>query len=124
MARPWVCLGHTDATRARTHGFHDMCGVHPVAATTRGLVQPTPPRVGTRASKPCAVSQLMNPWAHCHGLMGHQTIADSHHDVYAQHRGAMPCAPKGINHGHNVMARCYKAGPDSGSKQHAQAMGT
>nr|CAN62987.1 hypothetical protein VITISV_033997 [Vitis vinifera] len=42
MARPWACLGHTDATRARTHGLHDMCGVHPVAATARGLVWPTP----------------------------------------------------------------------------------
>ncbi|RVX17947.1 hypothetical protein CK203_004121 [Vitis vinifera] len=39
-------------------------------------------------------------------------------------RGAMPCAPRGISHGHNAMARCYGAEPDSGSKQHAQAMGT
>ena len=58
-----------DATRAHTHGLHGMCGVHPVAATARGLVQPTPPRAGTRALKPCAVSQLMKPWAQCHGLM-------------------------------------------------------
>ena len=34
-------LGHTDGTRARTHGLHDMCGVHLVAATAWGLVQPT-----------------------------------------------------------------------------------
>ena len=34
-------LGHTDGTRARTHGLHDMYGVHPVAATARGLVRPT-----------------------------------------------------------------------------------
>ena len=31
-----------DVTRAHTHGFHDMCGVHPVAATTQGLVRPSP----------------------------------------------------------------------------------
>ena len=110
MARPWACLKHTDVTRARTHRLHDMCGVHPVAAT-----------MGTMP-KPCAVSQLMKPWAQCHGLMGHQTIADSQHDTYAQHRGAMPCAPRGISHGRNAMARCYGARPDGGSKQHALDM--
>ena len=35
----------------------------------------------------------------CHGLMGHQTTADSHHDAYAQHMGAMPCEPRGISLG-------------------------
>ncbi|RVW24465.1 hypothetical protein CK203_082149 [Vitis vinifera] len=30
-------------------------------------------------------------------------------------RGAMPCTPRGISHGHNVMARCYGVGPDSGT---------
>ena len=30
-----------DATQARTHGLHDMCGVHPVTATAWGLVRPT-----------------------------------------------------------------------------------
>ena len=75
-----------------------------------------PPYVGTRTPKPCAVNQLRKPWVQCHGLMGHQTTADLHHDAYAQHRGAMPCAPRGISHGHNVMARCYGVGLDSGSK--------
>ena len=36
------------------------------------------PRAGTRAPKPCAVSQLRKPWAQCHGLMGHWTLAGSH----------------------------------------------
>ena len=80
------------------------------------------PRAGTRTPKPCAVSQLMKPWTQCHGLMGHQTIAN--YDAYAQHRGAMTYAPGEISHGRNAMACCYEAGPDSGSKQHAQAMGT
>ena len=35
-----ACLGHTDDTQARTHGLHDMRGVHPVAVTTRDLVRP------------------------------------------------------------------------------------
>ena len=39
--RPWACLGHLDGTLTRTHGFHDMCDVHPVAATARDLVRPT-----------------------------------------------------------------------------------
>ena len=41
MARPWACLGRMDDTIAHTHGLHDMCGVHPVAATTQGQVRPT-----------------------------------------------------------------------------------
>ena len=41
------------------------------------------------------------------------------HDAYAQHRGAMPCAPRRISHGRNAMVRCYRVGPNSGSKQHA-----
>ena len=45
--------------------------------------------------------------------MGHQTIVDSHYDVDAQHRSAMPCVLKEISHGHNAMAHCYEAGPDS-----------
>ena len=48
------------------------------------------PRKGTRALKPCAVSQMMKPWAQCHGLMA--LVADSHRDAYAQHRGVVPCA--------------------------------
>ena len=38
----------------------------------------SPPRTGTRAPKPCAMSQLRKPWAQCHGLMGHYIAADSH----------------------------------------------
>ena len=60
---------HEHDSSTCTHGLHDMCGVHPVAATARGLVRPTPPHASTRAPKPCAVSQLMKPWAQCHGLM-------------------------------------------------------
>ena len=37
---PWACLRHTDDTQTCTHGLHDMCGVHPVAATARGLARP------------------------------------------------------------------------------------
>ena len=36
-----ACLGHTDDTQARTHGFHDICGMHSVATTERSLVWPT-----------------------------------------------------------------------------------
>ncbi|RVW20597.1 hypothetical protein CK203_115252 [Vitis vinifera] len=50
-----------DATRACTHGFHDMCGVHPVAVTARGMVRPTPPRADTRAPKPCALTRTKFP---------------------------------------------------------------
>lgn len=32
MARSWACLRHTDGIQAHTHGLHDMCGVHPIAA--------------------------------------------------------------------------------------------
>ena len=42
---PWHDLGVPkthDVTRAHTHGLHDMCGVHHVAAMARGMVQPTP----------------------------------------------------------------------------------
>ncbi|RVW83532.1 hypothetical protein CK203_054218 [Vitis vinifera] len=49
----------------------------------------------------------------------HQTTVDSHHDAYAQHKDAMPCAPRGINHGRNAMTRCYGVGPDGGIKQHS-----
>ena len=101
-----------DMTRARTHGLHDMCGVHPVATMTQGLVRLTSPRAGTRAPKLCAVSQLRKPWVQCH----------VHQDGLAM--SAMPYAPRGINHGRNVMTRCYGVGPDNGNKQHAQAMGT
>ena len=40
MVQPWACLGHADGTQARTHGLHDMHGVHLVAVTTRDLVRP------------------------------------------------------------------------------------
>ena len=40
MVQPWACLGHTNGTQASTHGFHDMCGVHPMAVTAQGLVRP------------------------------------------------------------------------------------
>ena len=33
---------HEHDSSTRTHGLHDMCGVHPVAVTARGLVWPTP----------------------------------------------------------------------------------
>ena len=66
-----------------------------------------PPCAGTRTPKPCAVSQLMKPWAQCHGLMA--PIADSHQVAYAQRRGAMPCVPRRIGHGRNAMARCWEA---------------
>ena len=122
MARLWACLKHTDVTRARTHGSTTCVVCTPWPQRHGAWCGLPPPRVGTRAPKPCAMSQLMKSWAQCHGLMGHQTIADSQHDTYAQHRGAMPCAPRGISHGRNAMARCYGARPDGGSKQHALDM--
>ena len=95
----------------------------PVFKTLAGTTYPFPAQARERPN-PCEVSQLRKPWAQCHGLMGHQTTADSHHDAYTQHMGAMPCALRGISHERNVMARCYEVGPHIGSKQHAQAMGT
>ena len=74
------------------------------------------PRTGTRAPKPCAMSQLMKPWAQCHGLMA--PIADSHQDAYAQHRGSMPSALKRIGHGRNAMTRCWEARKQATNPSH------
>ncbi|RVW19627.1 hypothetical protein CK203_112377 [Vitis vinifera] len=54
--------------------------------------------------------------AHRMGIARALDLADSHHDAYAQHRGAMPCAPRGISHRRNAMARCYEAGLDKGKQ--------
>ncbi|KAL6335071.1 hypothetical protein AAG906_026451 [Vitis piasezkii] len=43
------------------------------------------------------------------------TVPKGHHSTALGHRGAMPCAPRGISHGRNAMARCYGAGPDGGT---------
>ena len=37
-----VLKTHRRDSSTHTHELHDMCGVHPVAATAWGLVQPTP----------------------------------------------------------------------------------
>ena len=76
------------------------------------------PRKGTRALKPCAVSQMMKPWAQCHGLMA--LVVDSHRDAYAQHRGVVPCAQEGLAMG----AMPWFVAGKLGNKQQAQAMGT
>ena len=119
-----------DVTQAHTHGLHDMCGVHLVAATARGLMRPTSsprkheawcglplPHAGTRAPKSCAVSQLMKPWAQCHGLMApsNSWLASR---CLRKAQGAMPCAPRGISHGRNAMARCLEAGKQATSPSH------
>ena len=127
--------GHYGTTLGmpRTHGRdssmhtwapqHVWCALHGRNGTGPGTTYPLPAQA-RGCPKPCAVSQLRKPWAQCHGLMRHQTTVDSHHDAYAQHKDAMPYAPRGISHGRNAMARCYGVGPDGGSKQHIQAMGT
>ena len=66
----------------------------PVFKTLAGTTYPFPAQARERPN-PCEVSQLRKPWAQCHGLMGHQTIADSQHDAYAQHRGQCPVHQEG-----------------------------
>ncbi|RVW78951.1 hypothetical protein CK203_052375 [Vitis vinifera] len=104
--RGWVCQPLSHLTQI---GIKWLMG-RPCTHESLGRKQGKPG--GTRAPKPCAVSQLRKPWAQCH----------VHQDGLAM--SAMPYVPRGISHGRNAMTRCYGVGLDNGNKQHAQAMGT
>ena len=69
MARPWACLRHTTRLKHAHMGSTTCVVCTPWPQRHRACCSLPPPRAGTRALKPCAVSQLMKPWAQCHGLM-------------------------------------------------------
>ena len=110
MAWPWAYLGHTNDTQACTHGLHDMCGVHPVGATTRGMARPTSyPRWHERTwalcSEPVRKAMGTTPWFD--GALDAQLTRTQ--DDHAWHKGTMPYALRRHSHGHNAMARCCGA---------------
>ena len=100
MARPWACLRHTKRLK-HTHMGSTTCVVCTPCPQRHGAWYGLPlPRAGTRAPKPCAVSQLMKPWAQCHDSLlgswkqatspshGHLDMAWAHISVWGRHTDA------------------------------------
>ena len=96
--------------------------MHPVAATARGMVRPTPPRVDTMAPKPCAsepAEKTMDAMSWPDGALDKQLV----HTMTPMHSIGAQCPVHQEGTVMGAMPWLVEAEPDEWEQQ-AQAMGT